>query len=190
MGRQMTGGQSMGDLIARRELLRLAIMHATELSRFLKSRLSDVTDAQDIMQELYLAVLRVPYLQAIHHPKAYLYTIAANLAHQHRERKKAQPMHVTLDEVPIEVHTAQPPHEVTVPEAECALAERAARLAQCLAELSPKIQAAILWHYRDGYTCDEIGEKLSVARHRVKKYLVKGLTHCRSAPILLELTRG
>jgi DNA-directed RNA polymerase specialized sigma24 family protein len=41
------------------------------------------------------------------------------------------------------------------------------------------VRNTILWHRRDGYTCDEIVEELSAATHRVKKHLVKGLAHCR-----------
>jgi RNA polymerase sigma-70 factor (ECF subfamily) len=69
-----------------------------------------------------------------------------------------------------------------VPESEALLAERLEYLGRRLSELSPKVQAAILWHHRDGYTCEEIGERLSVVRNRVKKYLGKGLAHCRGEP--------
>jgi RNA polymerase sigma-70 factor (ECF subfamily) len=74
------------------------------------------------------------------------------------------------------------------PESAAALAQCIFRLEQHLSTLSPKVRATILWHYRDGYTCNEIAEKLSVVPHRVKKYLVKGIAHCRAASVAADLT--
>jgi RNA polymerase sigma factor (sigma-70 family) len=166
----------------RQHLLRAAITHAGELTRFLASQGADVTEAQDLMQEVYLAVLKLKFPEAIRSPKAYLFTIAANLAHVHRLRRAAAPAHVPWDEALPEVHTGHSAFEANVPESEALLAERLEHLGRRLSELSPKVQATILWHHRDGYTCEEIGERLSVVRNRVKKYLGKGLAHCRGEP--------
>ena len=169
------------DLTARQELLRSATAYALELSRFIKRQIPNADDAQDILQELYLAILKLHGLEAIRHPKAYLFRIAANLAHQHRERHKALPPHTTLDEAAADaLQTATSAFEVNTPESAAALAERIAQIERRLRELSPKVQAAVVLHHRDGYTCEEVSEKLAVVRHRVKKYLVKGLAHCRS----------
>jgi RNA polymerase sigma-70 factor (ECF subfamily) len=168
------------DLTDRRALLCAAVTHAHELTQFLKRQIPDAHDAQDLMQELYLAVLKSQPSAAIEHPKAYLFRIAVNLAHQHRERRRIRPPHVTLEEVPTEILC--PPHsgsDANAPESEAALSQRLSALHERLNALSPKVQAAVIWRHRDGYTCDEIAEKLSVVRHRVKKYLVRGLTHCR-----------
>ena len=62
------------------------------------------------------------------------------------------------------------------------MAQRLESLRPRLSELSPTVQATVVWHHRDGYTCEEIASKLSVVTHCVKKYLVKGLAHCRMAP--------
>jgi RNA polymerase sigma factor (sigma-70 family) len=172
-----------GDMkaVTRHELLRAAMAHAPELKRFLKRQVSDATDAQDLMQEVYLAVLKVPRSQTIRQPKAYLFSVASNLAHHHWQRRKGYPLHVRLDEVPAEFFQgAHPAFEVNPSESVAALAERLSHLGERLSELSPNVQAAVVWHHRDGYTCDEIAEKLSVVRHRVKKYLVRGLSHCRT----------
>jgi RNA polymerase sigma-70 factor (ECF subfamily) len=162
------------------------VTHAPELARFFKSRVSDDHDAQDLMQELYLSVLKMAGSQAIKHPRAYLFTIAGTLVHQHWQRSKAQQTHMSLEELPVEVlHSALPATEANAPEFTAALAERLSEVKQRLSQLSPKVQAAVLWHHRDGYTCDEIAEKLSVVTHRVKKYLVRGLNHCRTTPQLI-----
>lgn len=168
----------------RAHLLRAAVTHAHELTRFLKSQVSDATDGEDLMQEVYLSILKLRAPQHIRSPKAYLFTIAANLAHGHRLRRKEAPLHIALEETtPEALHRALPGLEANAPESDAVLAERLEDLDHRLSELSPKVRAAILLSHRDGYTYEEIAEKLSVVRNRVKKYLIKGLAHCRSEPV-------
>lgn len=165
----------------RQQLLCAALMHAQELTRFLAYQVSDARDGEDLMQEVYVSVLKLKYPETIRSPRAYLFKVAANLAHAHRLRRATSPRLIALEEAPPEVvHGALSSFEANAPESEAVLAQRLEELRDRLSELSPKVQAAILWHHRDGYTCEEIGEKLSVVRNRVKKYLGKGLAHCRS----------
>jgi RNA polymerase sigma factor (sigma-70 family) len=48
-----------------------------------------------------------------------------------------------------------------------------------LQELSPKAQAVLLLHRRDGYSLEEIGAQLGFSRAMAAKYLSKALLHCR-----------
>jgi RNA polymerase sigma factor (sigma-70 family) len=170
------------ELHTRHELLHAAMAHATDLGRFLRAQVADAHDAQDLMQELYLSILKLQRADGIRNVKAYLFTIAARLAYQHREQRKTQLGRIPLEELPTEaLQAADTGSETNAPESAAALAERLEGLEHRLNELSPKVQAAIVWHHRDGYTCDEIAQRLSVVRHRVKKYLVKGLNHCRTS---------
>ena len=167
----------------RRGLLGFAVIDAHKLTRFLATRVGDAVEAQDLMQEIYLRILRLKQPEGIRNPRAYFFKVAANILHEHRLRRNAQPPLVEWNETAAENLRADfEAAESNVPESEAVLAERLEVLRDRLSELSPKVQAAILWHHRDGYTCDEIGERLSVVRHRVKKYLVKGLAHCRGGP--------
>jgi RNA polymerase sigma factor (sigma-70 family) len=176
--------------VPRQDLLRTAIVHAPALTRFLASQVSDVTEAQDLMQEIYLRILKLRDSEAIRSPKAYLFTVAAKMAYEHRLRRDSRPLHFTFDSLPEEVLRTDTNIGETVdadpPLAAATLAERLQHLGARLSELSPKVQAAILWHHHDGYTCDEVAERLSVVTHRVKKYLVKGLAHCRTPSPALE----
>jgi RNA polymerase sigma-70 factor (ECF subfamily) len=164
----------------RQDLLRAAMGLAPELTRYLRAKTPDAAEAQDLMQEVYLRLLKIQRPAEIENARAYLFKVAASVAYQHRLRHAAYPQHVTLDEATETLHVASLSCEPNATESAALLAERFSKVEQRLSELSPKVQAAILWHHRDGYTCDEIAEKLSVVTHRVKKYLVKGLTHCRA----------
>jgi hypothetical protein len=64
------------DLFHRHESLRAAATDACELTQFLNRQIPDTHDAQDLMQELYLALLKVPDCSTERQPKAYLFEIA------------------------------------------------------------------------------------------------------------------
>jgi RNA polymerase sigma-70 factor (ECF subfamily) len=172
-------------------LLQSAVTHAEKLTRFLTLRVGDAAEAQDLMQEIYLRILKLRQPEAVENSQAYLYRVAANLAYEHRLRRAAHPPHVPWDDLTEEIPC---PHaaalEPATPEGAAALAERLQVLEERLHELPSKVQWAIVWHHRDGYTCDEIGERLSVVHHRVKKYLAKGLAHCRAAGLLDQTAAG
>ena len=46
-------------------------------------------------------------------------------------------------------------------------------------KLPGRCRDAMVMHYRDNMTYQEIGEKLSVSSHMVKKLVVQGLAKCR-----------
>jgi RNA polymerase sigma-70 factor (ECF subfamily) len=167
------------DLCGRQQMLRHAIDQSPELLAFLRRQLAEPTDAHDLLQELYLRILKLRKLDAIRSPRAYLFRVATNLAYEHRRRLSATGVHLALEE--LDVHSIPEMQGFSnAPESAALMAERLEHVTTRLSELSPKVQRAILWHHRDGYTCEEIGTKLAVVRNRVKKYLVRGLTHCRA----------
>jgi RNA polymerase sigma factor (sigma-70 family) len=164
---------------SRQDLLRAAVILAPELTRYLMRKSAGSAEAQDLMQEVYIRILRIKNLQQIEQTSAYLYKVAACVAYEHRQRGFGQPPHISYDEATEEGASATTFVEANATESAAAVSERLDALTARLNELSPRVRDTILWHHRDGYTCDEIAEKLSAATHRVKKYLVKGLAHCR-----------
>ncbi len=56
--------------------------HSVELRRFLVARLRDRADLPDLVQVIYLRVLRLKDHEAIRNPQAYLYTIASHEANE------------------------------------------------------------------------------------------------------------
>jgi RNA polymerase sigma-70 factor (ECF subfamily) len=168
----------------RQDLLRAAIILAPDLSRYLRRRGASADVAQDLMQEVYIRILKIKSLETLEYPKAYLYQVATSVAYEHRVRRLRQPPHMPFDEETVqEGMRGGIAHEANVPESSAVLAERLGALEERLDRLPSRVRNAVLWHHRDGYTCDEIAEKLSAATHRVKKYLVRGLAHCRGTAI-------
>jgi RNA polymerase sigma-70 factor (ECF subfamily) len=133
------------------------------------------------MQEVYLRILTLKRPEEIRSPKAYLYKVAANIAYQHRLSCNTGPNWVPFEESE-EIHASLPGSLRTGdPEAQAELSERLDEVTERLNPLPLRVRSALLWHYRDGYTCEEIGERLSIRRNRVKKYIAKAMARCRAS---------
>lgn len=163
-------------------LYSLVDAHGQQLRRYFAARLPEPSEAQDLVQEVYLRILRMDRPDVIRSPRAYLFTVAASVAFEYRQKRCTRPLHVALDDVVVDSMPAD--SEVfgaTAPETAAATAELVGQLAGLLGELPPKVRAALIWAHRDGHTYEEISVRLSVPLNRVKKYLAKALAHCRSS---------
>jgi RNA polymerase sigma factor (sigma-70 family) len=159
-----------------------AARHGRPLLKFFVSRLKNAADAPDLLQEVYLRILRIDHLDLIRCPEAYLFTIAAHIAQEHNLKQSRRPIHLDIaDASSTEVQTDLNLVDMDTPEEAALRAERIARLERVLAQLSPKARAALVLHRRDGRTYEEISKRLGVSRNMVKKYLSQALAHCRKS---------
>jgi RNA polymerase sigma-70 factor (ECF subfamily) len=152
----------------------LVLTHGDQLRRFLVSRVRNPVDIPDILQEVFLRLLRVPDHEAIRSPEAYLFTIARHVAQQHSLRQAAATPTLELQEMLNELATAP-----TDPALEVSAQQSLEELNRALANLSPRARAAFLFHRRDGLTLEEIGNRFGVSRPQAKKYLAKALVQLR-----------
>jgi RNA polymerase sigma factor (sigma-70 family) len=149
--------------------------YGRQLRRYLGSRLRQSRDAPDLAQETYLRLLRIERHELIRNPEAYLFTIANNLLHEHALRQGAAPPTVDIEAAFAELQASEPD-----PQEQAESQQRMQELERALAQLSPKAQATLLMHRRDGYSLEEIGRHLGVSRAMAKKYLARALVHCRA----------
>ncbi len=149
---------------------------APRLLRFLEMRTGNRQDAQDIAQEAYFRLCRVPEPDLILSPESYLFRIASNLAHEFLVRRRVQPGFVELDP---EQGECEDTHGRSFG-AELEARSEVEQLERIVAELPPLYQAVLLMRKRDGYSHEEIAEKLSISRHTVHKYLSRALLRCRT----------
>src|SRR4029077_13268312 len=104
----------------------------------------------------------------------------ANIAWQHRLSCTTGPNWVPFEESE-EIHASLPGSLRTGdPEAQAELCELLDEVTERLNPLPLRVRSALLWHYRDGYTCEEIGERLSLKCNRVKKDLAQDKYRCRA----------
>jgi RNA polymerase sigma factor (sigma-70 family) len=153
----------------------LVASHGEQLRRFLLARVRNVSDVPDIVQEVYLRMLRVPHFESIRSPEAYLFTVAQHVALQHALRQSATPPSVELTRMLNPPHAAPDADPVLELDAQQCLE----KLQGTLDRLSPKARATFMLHRRDGLSFDEIGARLGISRPMVKKYLMKALMQFR-----------
>lgn len=152
----------------------LVASHGSQLRRFLSSRVRNAADVPDLVQEVYLRMLRIPDHDAIRSPEAYLFTVAQHVAHQHAIRRSNVTPPIELQAMLAEL-AEMPPDPASELTAEQSLKE----LDHALGNLSPRERATFLYHRRDGQTLQEIADRLGVSRQMVKKYLAKALIDLR-----------
>ena len=150
--------------------------HGQRLRRFLAARLRHRTaDVPDLVQEVFLRLLRIDRHETIRSSEAYLFTIAFHVLHQHVMRRAATPESVEITALIDQMESAPQSDPLTRAETQ----QRLEELQGALQQLSPKAQAVLLLHRRDGYSLEEIGARLGVSRAMAAKYLGKALSHCR-----------
>jgi len=154
----------------------IAARYGRRLRRFLSVRLRSAQDVPDLAQEVFLRLLRAEGHESIRSPEAYLFTIASHVVHQHAVRRSNEPVSVDIADVLADLRTAasdDPPDQAEH-------AQRLEELERILQELPVRVATALVLHRLEGYSVQEIGEALGVARETAKKYLARAAEHCRN----------
>jgi RNA polymerase sigma-70 factor (ECF subfamily) len=152
----------------------LAASHGERLRRFLATRLHRARqDVPDLVQEVYLRLLRVDRPDSIRNPEAYLFTIANHVLYQHALRK------VTAHETSNSGDFDDEPEGNADPASLAELHQRLQNVDRVLGQLSDKARAALILYRRDGLSLEEVAANLGVSLAMVKKYLAKAILHCR-----------
>lgn len=149
-----------------------------DLKRFFLARTGSPTDAEDLLQELYLKVAAVHGRDEVRLPAAYLYRLASNLM---LDRLRQQRRSVARDS---EYRAAT---NVTVgaedvadqPGADDAIAgrQRLARIVAALADLPARTQQVFRLHKFDGLSHAETAGKLGISRSAVEKHVSAALSY-------------
>jgi RNA polymerase sigma-70 factor (ECF subfamily) len=165
----------MADGRQKSQVERLFTDHLISLQTFLYRRVRRHPIADELAQEVYLRMLRVPDMEAIRNPEAYLYTVASNLAKEYARREGITQAAQDVDDPLVQGQLAEIPFFGGQMDSE----QRVKRLQEVLKQLPAKCQAAVVLQYWHGRSYKEIAEQLGVSTHMVKKYLIQGLAHCR-----------
>ena len=154
----------------------LAREHGERLRRYLASRLRTAADdIPDLIQEVYLRLLRVPHQESIRSPQAYMFTVALHVLHQHKLRLAESPEAIDPAALIAELDACADSNPASQLEAR----ERLGHLDRTLQELPRRVYVTFVLHRRYGYSLEEIGQHFGVSRAMVKKYLARAVAHCR-----------
>jgi RNA polymerase sigma factor (sigma-70 family) len=153
----------------------IATQHGTRLRRYLAARLRNAADASDLVQEVFLRLMRVERHESIRNPEAYVMTVAGHVLHQHTLRNATAPEVLSGVDVLLDLQTAIESDPVAQIDAQ----QRLEELDSALERLAPSVHATFVLHRRDGMTLEEIASQLGVSRSMVKKYLTTAILQCR-----------
>jgi RNA polymerase sigma factor (sigma-70 family) len=145
-----------------------------DLVRFIAKRLRSVADAHDLAHEAYVRLLRLKRKDLIRDPQAYLYRIAANVMYEFELKRKADAVGLMrcAEYQVVDADFGRPERDV-----EALLT--AGRVEAVLDQLSPRCRAVLILYRRDGLSYKEISARIGISTSMVKKYLARGLRHCR-----------
>jgi RNA polymerase sigma-70 factor (ECF subfamily) len=164
----------------------IATRYGDRLRSFLSRRLRNDADAPDLAQEVFLRLMRVEHHESIRSPEAYLFTVASHVLHQHALKQSAAPISVDITDLFSELELTSPDDPATRADVQ----QRMEHLERSLKELPPKVSTTLMLHRFAGYSIEEIGKQLGVARPTAKKYLARALTHVRAAEAALDKDAG
>jgi RNA polymerase sigma-19 factor, ECF subfamily len=147
--------------------------HRSRLFRYLRRRLANEDDAQEIAQETFLRLLRVPRSDLVEDPQAYLYRVARNLVYE--RSCKTLPAHRWADDSELdELEALQELPDAAVDR--LALAERVTGF---LEELPPQSRAIFSLFWQRGLSQQEIAEQVGLSKSMVQKTLAQSIAYCR-----------
>lgn len=149
--------------------------HGRQLRRFLSARLRGASaDIPDLVQEIFMRLLRIKDHEAIRNPQAYLYTVANHVLHQYSLQRSTRPEATN----PLELVSALQADTVADPAEALEVEQRLEAVAEALKKLSPRVYATLVMYRCEGMTLMEIGERLGVSHVMARKYLVRAIAYC------------
>jgi RNA polymerase sigma factor (sigma-70 family) len=154
---------------------RLFAQNGGALRAFFRKRLPQPQDAGDLAQEVYVRMLRLSDIDTIRHPEAYLYTVASNLAREHRVLERRRGSRIDVEDAELEDELAQLSGVIDDVDTE----RRIKHLREVLRQLPLKCYAVVALQYWHGMSHATIAAELGISERMVKRYLNQGLAHCR-----------
>lgn len=152
-----------GDLLSQKQFERLR--------GYLRSRLPNRDDADDLAQEACLRILRMKHVGKVRNPGAYLRRVAHCLLYRHYTAKR-----LSIDDG---AATDDIRSQALSLDEQLCLDSRRRLIEKAMQELPPKCQTVILLRWRDGFAVAEIAVRMGLSRGMIKKYLARSLGHFR-----------
>ena len=138
--------------------------------------LGDRSEAEDVLQDVYLAVWRkaASFDERVASPITWLVAIARN-----RSIDRLRSQATSRVNVPIEAAAEVPDASLSAVE-RLEISEDQARLRDCLQELEERQAAAIRAAFLEGFTYEQLAEKASVPLGTMKSWIRRGLMKLRT----------
>jgi RNA polymerase sigma-70 factor (ECF subfamily) len=148
------------------------------LLRFFAARTGSASDAEDLVQELFLKLSTLETAVEVENPGAYLFRLASNLMlDRARQRRRSQARDSAYREATVERAAGQDVADQPDAEQTLAARQRLALLLARLGDLPEKTRAAFRLHKFEGLSHSETAARMGVSRSAVEKYISAALKH-------------
>ena len=146
------------------------------LCRFLRLKLPDRQEAEEVAHEAYMRLCKADKRTRIENPRSFLYRIAVNLVTDRYRALKHKRAEVNIDDV--QVHT-ELVYEGINPERQAAVSQQIAVLTEVVKNLPPKCREVFIMHRFKQITHTDIASQLGISRQMVEKHVAKAVKRCR-----------
>jgi RNA polymerase sigma factor (sigma-70 family) len=154
------------------------------LRKFLVRHHVNRDDVADIVQETYCRVLKSGQAESIHHPKAFLFQVANNIARNAAKHRRSSVEDDAIDVDNVEANDEGPsPYRRLKAEQELAIVRAA------LEELAPKCRAVFVMNRFENLSYSEIAAELDLSVSMIEKYVSQALSHLRERVADADLGR-
>lgn len=155
--------------------------HRQQLIRFFTSRTGDAAEAEDVVQEIWLRVIRTEGAP-VANPLAYLHRVGMNivldrLREGRRRTRREQDWSNAATTCAGEEAVDEAPSPLAIVEGR----ERIRALAAAIEKLPPGAARVFRRHKLDGLGHAEIAAELGISRSAVEKHIAVALRHLREA---------
>lgn len=173
-------------LIPRSEVADLYVREAPCLKRNLLRKLGDIHQAEDVMQDAYVRILSInENHQSLDSPKAFLLTVASNLAIDHiRREQRARRIFMSMPDrlwttTTSEALTFDVADQGPTIEDQIDSAMRLSKVMTAISELPDKCRLAFVLHKVMEHSHAEVARMLEITVSMVEKHVSKALKKLR-----------
>lgn len=146
--------------------------HHSWLKGWLRGRLGNVMDAEDLAQDTFIRIIRSPQdIGELREPRRYLITVAKGLTVDLFRRR-------SLERQYLEALATQPESLWPSEEERLLMLETLVELDNMLAGLGTKVREAFFLSQIEGLTYPCIAKMLDISLRTVKNYMAKAMEHC------------
>lgn len=153
--------------------------HDLALKGFIRRAARDAEDPDDILQEVYVRLLKQERNEAVNdYPRAYLIVTATNII---RDRRRRQLVSGRASADPVLAVSAGIDAADPQPSAEDALMwrEGVTIVEEALKSLQPKYVTVFILRWKEGLTFQEISQRTGIPTRSAERYASHALAHCR-----------
>jgi RNA polymerase sigma factor (sigma-70 family) len=156
-------------------LVALYLEKRANLVRFFTLRTSSPSEAEDIVQDIYLKIADLDPA-SVENPAAYLYRLGTNaMLDRARSRRRGAARDGAYHEAHRTGATAEPEADAPEPEAAIDAKRRLEALLASVKELPTQCRTVFVMHKIDGLSYAEVAAALSISRSAVEKHMMAAL---------------